>query len=1460
MQRRAIDRLSVAFLIVLFLLPTFGVAVRGQSPIELRGTWATEVVARDGTRFDSTLVIREQTAGGSVSGHWDINGKSASGNVRGSLDGERLTLTSSKASGSYRYTGTVSMRNGAPSWRGTWSHPIIKEYRGTFTAQLVKPFVRRSPLGGAGASATIVMCDRDLLAVTDDARLECTAMVSDASGQPGSKAPTGTVRWVTKVGDVTPATCELHSSGGSTSWCAVALTARAGDIPLGTAPPVTASYPGDDTFGPSEGSPELYGAASSYDESDQYGPGCNPAAGPYPSFSCGDPVHPGTGNLVMVGTDLAVGGRGPGLAVERTYDSLAAADGATGRFGVGWYDLYGARIDIGPGMQRTVVLGGGQTVPFRATKSGFAGPGWATATLAKASRSGYRLTFADGTSYTFDRSGRLVRVADHAGEAVTLTYDTAGLLVAITDGSGRAISFTSDSNGRVLSATDPAGRSASYSYVPAGDLVAVTDVAGGVTRYAYDDRHRLVSITDPVGAIATNAYDDQDRVVTQTDPIGNTLSFAYVGNFPDAVTVVTDGIGVRTGYEFQAGVAVAVTVAIDAAAPSVTRYRYDQHSRLVAVIDPDRRTMTLRRDAAGDVISSTDPIGRTTTSTWDDERRLTSVTSPLGITSRITRNKLGLPVRVTHAAGTPEVGVVTIERADPEHPGDITSVIDPLGAATTFGFDEHGSLSSVTDPLGGTERMSRDILGQPLTMTDALGAMSSVERDVRGNVISTTDRLGATTSSTWDAVGELDSWTDALGQVTSLERDVIGRPIALHLADGSSQEATWTAVGSQASQVDALGATSSTGYDDHGRATRWTDASGATWSTTYDPADQVTSTTDPGGVTTTYAYDAAGQLLGVSYGDGTPAVSWTYDADGRRATMTDGTGTTRYTWDARGRLLSVTDGSGQTTGSTWDARGGMTTLTYPDGSVVDHDYDLAGRLIAVRDGAGNESRFTYDAAGRMTGESLGNGVEVQMGYDRAGAIVELDTTLDGEPLLSFGYERDASGKVVAIQDARLSAAITARRDVRGRLTALGDQRFELDAAGNLRALRGRALAYAAGGRLTSGTGPNSGTYGYDDAGRRVEQTADDGIVVARYAYDGAGRLVQATDQISGSATASTYDGDGLRTHAIVPSGGLDAAFTWQHTSTDPMLLDDGTSRYVYGPGGMPLAQIARDGAVTWFHTDQSGNIRALSDATGEVVATFDWDAYGVQTDATGDAATRLGFQGLWTDPGTGLQVLPARVYDALTGQFLTVDPKVGSTHHPYAFAAGDPLTFGDPSGREPRLYPPLGKRRNVLAGHGNWRPEAGYTIVPRGTSIVFHQPAGSSMTDEYGIAIEQGTSTGYREVYGPGTRIPNYALGDPLGLKYQETSWIVDGGWVPLSKILKPGMGRFDWAACRSPTRSSIRRIRNDQGQLVDEEVTGHVRGPEWGVNGPVYSKEKSGMMPDPAWFDWESDQFFTDA
>lgn len=77
------------------------------------------------------------------------------------------------------------------------------------------------------------------------------------------------------------------------------------------------------------------------------------------------------------------------------------------------------------------------------------------------------------------------------------------------------------------------------------------------------------------------------------------------------------------------------------------------------------------------------------------------------------------------------------------------------------------------------------------------------------------------------------------------------------------------------------------------------------------------------------------------------AVDYTYDADGRRASMTvAGQATVTYTYDNAHRLTSISRGFATATFAHDDA-GRRTSLTYPNGIVAGYTYDDANRLLCI---------------------------------------------------------------------------------------------------------------------------------------------------------------------------------------------------------------------------------------------------------------------------------------------------------------------------------------------------------------------------------------------------------------------------------------------------------------------------------------------------------------------------------
>jgi RHS repeat-associated protein len=112
----------------------------------------------------------------------------------------------------------------------------------------------------------------------------------------------------------------------------------------------------------------------------------------------------------------------------------------------------------------------------------------------------------------------------------------------------------------------------------------------------------------------------------------------------------------------------------------------------------------------------------------------------------------------------------------------------------------------------------------------------------------------------------------------------------------------------------------------------------------------------------------------------------------------------------------------------------------------------------------------------------------------------------------------------------------------------------------------------------------------------------------------------------------------------------------------------------------------------------------LTDALGSVLASFSdtpnsaavlgnqvYGPYGNQRYLKGTMGTAKGYTGQYADP-TGLDYYNARYYDPVAGVFLSADSKQGNAQgmNPYAYVAGNPETFTDPTGYMPAPPPGVG--------------------------------------------------------------------------------------------------------------------------------------------------------------------------
>jgi RHS repeat-associated protein len=1046
---------------------------------------------------------------------------------------------------------------------------------------------------------------------------------------------------------------------------------------------------------PVTGQPPPIGGAPSAAENPSGGNAAEPRLCPAQG-SYGLPCNTASGSFSHTFTDFVIPGRGLALNFARTYSSVFA--GVNGPLGFGWTGTYNMALTTDPSSgDVTVHQENGAQVTFTpGSGGGYTAPPRVTATLVKNGDGSFTFTRNAQQTFSFSAAGRLTKETDLNGYTTTLVYDGAGQLATVTDPAGRSLTFTY-SGGHIVGIKDPAGRTVSFTYDANGNLASATDVNGGITKFTYDANHRLLTMTDPRGGIVTNTYDGQGRIVSQADPLNRTTTYAYTGDNMSAsggTTTVTDPKGNVTVEQYRYGLRISVTRGSGTPSAATWNYVYDPATLgITSQSDPNGHVTTKTYDGSGNLLTSTDALGRETRYTYNSFNEVLTATDPLEVATTNTYDARGNLIARSTPIGL-STATTTYTYGDSAHPGDVTSMTDPNGHTSTYTYDAGGDRTSTTDASGDKTKYIYNSIGERLTMVSPKGNIpganpteftTTYTYDPFGDVLTVTDPVGNKTTNTYDPNRNLVKVVDTSGNVTRNSYDADNELTELVRTNSAGHllqtlATTYDADGNVLSQINGLGfATETYSYDPLDRVVSATDALNRATAYTYDGAGNNLTLVDPSGRTTRFSYDAANELIRVIYSDGTtPDAAYTYDADGQRLTMTDGTGTTTYTYDALHRLTKDVQGDGQAVSYAYDPAGNLTQITYPNGKTITRSYDSVNRLRSVSTwlSAPNTVTFTYDPNSNLTNETYPNSVAATFTYDKADRLTSITDVKGGTSLLHLSYTRDHLGLVTAESDRAFGY------DGLNRLTSdsLATTAYTYNAADELTKLTTSAstttFGYDNANELKSSTGhAGTTTYAYDPQGNRMSATPPSSSP-ATYTYDQANRL---TGFSHGTTTASyAYNGDGLRMSKTVNATA--EPFAWNLAEGLPLVLRGGSTSYVTGPGGMPLEQISAGGAVAFYHQDQLGSTRMLTDSTGTVKATYTYNAYGSLSSSTGSVSQPFGFTGQYTDSESGLIYLRARYYDSATAQFLTRDLLVRKTRSPYGYVAGDPLNGHDPTG------------------------------------------------------------------------------------------------------------------------------------------------------------------------------------
>jgi RHS repeat-associated protein len=867
------------------------------------------------------------------------------------------------------------------------------------------------------------------------------------------------------------------------------------------------------------------------------------------------------------------------------------------------------------------------------------------------------------TSFTNNVYGQPLTITYPDGTVKTQTYDTSGrLLSSSLSGANfttRLTTYTRDNSGRVTQVTHPDGTAESWTYNAFGKPLTHTQQNGGVEQFQYSSSGLLLSSSDALGAVTSYSYNAQDLISAITDPLGHTTSFLY--NSRGKVTRQTYADGTFTEYD------------------------YDDFDNLIDQVNELGQIWTTTYDEFRNPRIKTDPLGRNTTFVYGEN----------------TAGSCGS----CRASGKP-IGMISPSGRQVSYTYDLEwqliSETDGYGTAdaatTQYSYDAAGNATQITDASGSTTTRMFDVRDRLVQSTDALNRTYTTAYDRASNVIAETRPDNGVTTHNYNIMDRCTSSTDAKGQTTTFGYDVSGNRVLLK--DARNKSYTW-------------------GFDLVGLPTIMTYPDGSHENWTYDAAHQRLTARARNAAVATSTFDLRGRELTVNWNDSTPDIVRTFDDAGHLLSSSNGLSTSSYTYDIAGQQLTETQHlhgiaptlPAYTVSYTWDADGRNATLTYPGGTVVSRTYTGRGQIETISEGAPPPlASYTYNLVGSRASKTLENGIVTTYNYDAAHQVTALGHFLGNTPLQTRGYLYNSVGNRTAMQvdgsawdvygfDA--VDQITSAKYQSASSSGVTPQRtvaYDWDAVGNRKTVQttpasGGATTdvYATANAVNQYPAINGSTVTHDANGNLTAarlQSASTGPV-STLGYDSSNRLLSV--QNGSASVTSTYDTRNRVTSRTI--NGVTTLFLWDDWDLieERNLSGTQTRRYVHGASVDEILIMVDATGAKYHHHDALGSVTALTNSSGAIIESYKYDVFGTATvydsSLTLQPSSLIGNRFLYTGrewiAEAGIYDYRNRVFSPVIGRFLQTDPILfdAGDVNVYRYVGNNSMIWRDPSGK-----------------------------------------------------------------------------------------------------------------------------------------------------------------------------------
>lgn len=823
---------------------------------------------------------------------------------------------------------------------------------------------------------------------------------------------------------------------------------------------------------------------------------------------------------------------------------------------------------------------------------------------------------------------------------VEIIPDFLGRPVKTISPDGIRTEFCYDERGLVLreKVTGPDGSQvvSRFTYDLAGRMI-VAKIGPTELRVDYDSFGRPWRETLPNGSVVTRRFENQDRVseekVVGQDGIGQVVALWHSEFEYDERDREIRTLGhIIEGGQTTGNITVTTT--------------YDAEDRPVEVTDQRGIVQRVTYDNMGRSVTLTDPLGNRLMYLYDasgrvKEEHLDHMEAGRRIV-RKRRMKYDVRGRIVQVKA-PGNEVYTHEYDDRNV---MTATISPGGRRDTYTYGPHGVLQSRVRDAGGFDAIESwvsDAAGRPLRYSDPEGMVTELRYD----------GLGRLSQEIVDGIIRRLMTYDDHGQLSSVR-----------LADGGILKYGYNAVG-LLSGIEAKASGARTGVPSH--------------TFLYDGLGRMVQA-EAGGHVTTRRYDSLARLLEEKTGNRLHRVSYNDATGAAERSWSDGR-VERIETDVLGRPTNISrTSSGLLGNDPLDlARfeyAGTVALRKKQvfGSVIseiqfDSNFRPVSQSITGPGGAIEQQDYRFDVEGR-TGLSTST-LQSQFRFNTHDTLGRLSSVADGiiPVALSTGHsradqERDLqqAEQNAAIQSSRRQSFVYDKADIRLEHHDNGVRSYRTTNAQELARAGLENFQHDANGDRV---GDGQATYEFDMLGRLVEVKATASGHTWHFEYDALGRLVEET---SGNVVRNFgYFGDGKVEE--FRSGVLHLQFT-------------------QGLQGMPLA-IHKAGASLVPVYDLRANKVGLLDASGSVVESYSYDAFGLPTVKTPNGTTRTTsnfelppvFGGLSALPGIDLYLSKLRPMDPRNGTFLSPDPQgAKDSSNIYAYVGQNPADYIDPDG------------------------------------------------------------------------------------------------------------------------------------------------------------------------------------